>query len=90
VVINSTTSEASVVNVTAAYMQAGSHLRLFIGYPYFGSNILEHDPSIGVEQAIPILPKLLLWALVGATVVVGVAVAAVKLLKRPVNILSVK
>ncbi|MCS7115731.1 MAG: hypothetical protein N0A00_10135 [Candidatus Bathyarchaeota archaeon] len=90
VVINSTTGEPSVVNVTAAYMQAGSHLRLFIGYPYFGSGILEHDPSIGVEQAIPILPKLLLWVLVGATVVIGVAVAAVKLLKKPVNILAVR
>jgi len=90
VVINSTTGEPSVVNVTAAYMQAGSHLRLFIGYPYFGSNILEHDPSIGVEQAIPLLPKMLLWILVSATVVIGVAVAAVKLLKKPVNILAVK
>jgi hypothetical protein len=88
-VINSTTNEPKVVNVTAAYMQAGNHLRLFIGYPYFGSNILEHDPSIGVEQAIPILPKLL-WILVGATIVIGVAVAAVKLLKKPVNILAVK
>jgi hypothetical protein len=88
-VINSTTNEPSVVNVTAAYMQAENHLRLFIGYPYFGNNILEHDPSIGVEQAIPILPKLL-WILVGASVVIGVAVAAVKLLKKPVNILAVK
>jgi hypothetical protein len=88
-VIDSTTGEPSVVNVTAAYMQAGNHLRLFIGYPYFGSDILEHDPSIGVEQAIPILPKLL-WILVGATIVIGVAVAAVKLLKKPVNILAVK
>jgi hypothetical protein len=88
-VINSTTNEPRVVDVTAAYMQAGNHLRLFIGYPYFGSNILEHDPSIGVEQAIPILPKLL-WILVGATIVIGVAVAAVKLLKKPVNILAVK
>ena len=88
-IINSTTNEPSVVDVTAAYMQAGNHLRLFIGYPYFGSNILEHDPSIGVEQAIPILPKLL-WILVGATVVIGVAVAAVKLLKKPINILAVK
>jgi hypothetical protein len=88
-VINSTTGEPSVVKVTAAYMQAGNHLRLFIGYPYFGSNILEHDPSIGVEQAIPILPELL-WVLIGATVVIGVAVAALKLLKKPINILAVK
>ncbi|MEM2281310.1 MAG: hypothetical protein QXZ68_04905 [Candidatus Bathyarchaeia archaeon] len=92
VIINSTTGEASVVNVTASYMTAGNHLRLFIGYPYFGSNTLEHDPSIGVEvaeQVAPLLPKLL-WVLVGATVVIGVAVAALKLLKKPVNILAVK
>ena len=88
-VIDSTTGEPSVVNVTAAYMQAGNHLRLFISYPYFGNNTLEHDPSIGVEQVIPILPKLI-WILVGASVVIGVAVAAVKLLKKPVNILAVK
>ncbi len=90
IVINSTTSEASTVGVTAAYMQAGNHLRLFIGYPYFGSNILEHDPSIGVEKVIPWLPINMLWVLIGATVVIGVAVAAIKLLKKPINILAVK
>jgi len=89
IVINSTTGESSVVDVTAAYMQRGNHLRLFIGYPYFGSNILEHDPSIGVEQPIPTLPKLL-WVLIGATVVIGVAVAALKIKKKSINILAVK
>ena len=88
-VINSETYQSSVESVTAAYMQAGNHLRLFIGYQYFGNNILEHDPIIGVEQPISILPRLLL-ILVGATVIIGVAVAAVKLLKKPVNILTVK
>jgi len=89
VVINSTTGEASVVNVTASYMAAGNHLRLFIGYPYFGSDILEHDPFIGVEQAIPILPKLL-WVLVGATVVIALIVVAVRVQRKPINILAVK
>jgi len=37
------------VPVKAAYIAAGAHMRLFIGYPYFGSGSLEHDPSIGVD-----------------------------------------
>jgi len=81
------------VNVTASYIAAGGHLRLFICYPYFGNNTLEHDPTIGLASA-PLIPELittkLLWILVGATVVICVAVAAVKLLKKPVNILAVK
>jgi len=82
------------VNVTASYIAAGGHLRLFICYPYFGNYTLEHDPTIGLTSAptIPelVTPKLLIWILVGATVIIGVAVAAVKLLKKPVNILAVK
>jgi hypothetical protein len=81
------------VNVTASYIAAGGHLRLFICYPYFGNYTLEHDPTIGLASA-PAIPELittkLLWILIGATVVIGVAVAAVKLLKKPVNILAVK
>jgi len=41
--------EASTVPVKAAYIAAGAHMRLFIGYPYFGNGSLEHDPSIGVD-----------------------------------------
>jgi len=37
------------LNVTASYIEAGSHMRLFIGYPYFDGGTLEHDPSIGLE-----------------------------------------
>lgn len=37
------------VPVKASYIEAGAHMRLFIGYPYFGDETLEHDPSIGVE-----------------------------------------
>jgi len=90
VVINSTTQEKSIVNVTAAYIPAGNHMRLFIGYPYFGSNTLEHDPSIGVESVVPWLPTGLLMILIGATIVIAAAVAAVKLRKKTVNIVNVQ
>ena len=84
------TNEKSLVNVTAAYIPAGNHMRLYIGYPYFGNNTLEHDPSIGVENIVPWLPTNVLLILIGSTVIIGVAVAAVKLRKRPVNFLRVK
>ncbi len=88
---NGTTHEF--VDVTASYIAAGGHLRLFICYPYFGNYALEHDPTIGLASA-PTIPELittkLLWILIGATAVIGVAVAAVKLLKKPVNVLTVK
>ena len=90
VVINSTTQEKSIVNVTAAYIPAGNHMRLFIGYPYFGNSTLEHDPSIGVESVVPWLPTGLLMILIGATIGIAVAVAAVKLRKKTVNIVNVQ
>jgi len=43
------TGDVGMVPVKAAYIAAGAHMRLFIGYPYFGNGSLEHDPSIGVE-----------------------------------------
>lgn len=89
VVINST-GHPSLVNVTAAYISAGNHMRLFIGYPYFGNNTLEHDPSIGVESVTPWLPTNLLMLLIGATILIAVAVAAVKVRKKTVNILSIQ
>ena len=89
VIINSTTQEKSLVNVTAAYITAGNHMRLFIGYPYFGSNTLEHDPSLGVENVVPWLPTNLLMILIGATIAIAIAVAAVKLRKKTVNIVNV-
>lgn len=75
-------------DVTAAYISAGNHMRLFIGYPYFGNCTLEHDPSIGVESVTPWLPTNLLLILIGATIIIGVAVIAVKVRKKTVNIVS--
>ena len=41
--------DVNMVPVKAAYIAAGAHMRLFLGYPYFGNGTLEHDPSIGVD-----------------------------------------
>jgi hypothetical protein len=90
VVINATTREKSLVNVTAAYITAGNHMRLFIGYSYFGDNTLEHDPSIGVESVVPWLPINLLMILIGATIAMAIAVGVVKMRKKTVNILNVQ
>ncbi len=43
------TGDVNMVPVKAAYIAAGAHMRLFLGYPYFGNGTLEHDPSIGVD-----------------------------------------
>lgn len=90
VVINSTTNEIVPVNITAAYIPAGNHMRLFIGYPYFGNSTLEHDPSIGVESVTLWLPTGLLLLLISATTIIAVAVAVLKVRKKTVNIVSMK
>jgi len=41
--------DISMVPVKAAFRPAGAHMKLFLGYPYFGNGTLEHDPSIGVD-----------------------------------------
>lgn len=89
-VVIDATGDATPVNVTAAYISAGNHMRLFIGYPYFGNCTLEHDPSIGVEGVTPWLPTNLLLILIGATIVIGVAVVAVKVRRKMVNIVDVQ
>jgi len=43
------TKTVTTLPVKASYIAAGFHMRLFIGYPYFGNGTLEHDPSIGVD-----------------------------------------
>jgi len=89
-VINSTTGDKSMVNVTAAYMAGENHMRLYLGYPYFGNNTLEHDPTIGVETVASWLPTNLVAILIAATIAIAVAVVAVKMRKRTVNIVSVQ
>ena len=80
------------VNVTASYIAAGAHLRLFICYPHFGNRTLEHDPTIGLTSAPPI-PTLvrpeMIAILLGATIAIAIAVATIELRKKPVNIVNV-
>jgi hypothetical protein len=77
-------------SVTAAYIASGRHMAVFIGYPYFGNNTLEHDPSLGLENVVPWLPTSLLMVLIGATVIIIAAVAAVRLRKKPINIVNIQ
>jgi hypothetical protein len=90
--LNETGDTVDYVNVTASYIAAGAHLRLFICYPYFGDYTLEHDPTIGLASA-PALPtltgRMMLAILIGATLVIAVAVAAVRMMKKPVNIVNI-
>ena len=65
-------------------------MRLFIGYPYFGNNTLEHDPSIGLESIAPWLPTSLLTILISATTILAIAIVGMKLRKKPVNIVNVQ
>jgi len=90
--LNETGGTVGYVNVTASYIAAGGHMRLFLCYPYFGNYTLEHDPTIGLSES-PLIPSLtnqnLLMILVGATIAIAVAVAGVKLRRKPVNIVNV-
>ncbi len=53
------------VDVNAAYISAGRHMRVFLGYQYFGNNTLEHDPPIGVESLLTVGPPIQMIVLVG-------------------------
>jgi len=91
--LNETGDTVDYVDVTASYIAARAHLRLFICYPYFGDYTLEHDPTIGLASA-PAIPTLvnpeLLMVLIGTTIAIAVAVAAVRLRRKTVDIVSVQ
>jgi hypothetical protein len=78
----------STVDVTASYISGGAHMRVYIGYPYFGNMTLEHDPSIGLE----IVPAFITWplilALLSAVSIIAVAILAIRQKKGPINMLK--
>jgi hypothetical protein len=78
------------VDVTASYIAAGGHMRLYICYPYFGNYILEHDPSIGLEALPALVTYTLLLALLGIATMIVVAILVVRWKRGPVNILKPK
>lgn len=55
--VTNPSGDTKLVNVTAAYIEAGYHMRLFIGYPYFDGGTLEHDPSFGLEVEETMTPE---------------------------------
>ena len=81
---------ATVVDVTASYISAGSHLRLFLAYPYFGDRTLEHDPSLGLDSLPTLVTPGLLLVVIGAASVIAVAVVAVRWKRRTVNIVGAR
>jgi hypothetical protein len=87
-VIDPTTKEATTVNVTASYIAAGGHMRLFLGYPYFGDDTLEHDPVIGAEYVPAFVSPVLVLILVVAAGAVGVVFAVAKWKRKTVNIVG--
>jgi len=78
----------TLVNVTASYIAAGGHMRLFLGYPYFGNNTLEHDPLIGAEYIPAFVSPVLVLILVVAAGAVGVVFAVAKWKRKTVNIVG--
>jgi hypothetical protein len=76
------------VDVTASYISAGGHMRVFLGYPYFGNNTLEHDPSLGVESFPQLITPILIIVLVCVTAVIVAAILVVRRRGKIVNIVG--
>ncbi len=87
-VIDPITEEATIENVTASYIAAGGHMRLFLAYPYFGNKTLEHDPLLGVEYIPPFVLPVLVLILVVVTGAISVAVVIAKWKRTPVDIVG--
>ena len=91
--LNETGDTVRYVNVTASYIAAGGHMRLFLCYPYFGNNTLEHDPTLGLASALlppTLVTPELLGALLIATGAIVTAVAIVKWKKKTINVVGVR
>jgi len=86
--VNDTVIET--VDVNAAYISAGRHMRVFLGYPYFGNNTLEHDPSIGVESLLTLGPPIQIIVLVGVTAVIAAAILIARKKGKIGNVVGVK
>jgi len=87
-VIDPETGDVAPENVTASYIAAGGHMRLFLGYPYFGNKTLEHDPLIGAEYVPPFVSPVLVLILVVAAGAIGVVLAVAKWKRKIVNIVG--
>jgi hypothetical protein len=64
-------------------------MRVFLGYPYFGNNTLEHDPSLGIESLPQLITPNLIIVLVGASVVIATSILVVRWRRKIVNVIGV-
>jgi len=87
-IIDPTTEETKSANVTASYIAAGGHMRLFLCYPYFGSDILEHDPLIGAEVIPAFVSPILVLILVAVAGAIGAGLAVAKWKRKTINMVG--
>jgi len=78
----------SLIDVKAAYIAAGAHMRLFLCYPYFGNKTLEHDPSLGLEAIPSLISPQLLTALVGTVAIIAAVVLVARWQRKPINVVG--
>ncbi len=78
----------TVVDVTASYIPAGNHMRLYICYPYFGNQTLEHDPSLGLEMIPTLITPQTLLVLIGAASIITLAVLTIRWKRKTINIVT--
>ncbi len=87
-IIDPTTEETKSANVTASYIAAGGHMRLFLCYPYFGSDMLEHDPLIGAEVIPAFVSPILVLILVAVAGAIGAGLAVAKWKRKTINMVG--
>jgi len=78
----------SLIDVKAAYISAGAHMRLFLCYPYFGNKTLEHDPSLGLEAIPSLISPQLVLILVGTVAVIAAVVLVARWQRKPINVVG--
>jgi hypothetical protein len=83
-VFNETTQEAYSEDAAASYRTANNYMQLFICYPYFGANTLEHGPSIGIDTNAELIPEnlpVILVIIIATVIAIATAKTSHKLKK---------
>jgi len=80
-----TNTTVNAIDATASYISGGGHMRVFINYPYFANNALEHDPSLGLEVPPTLIEPPLLIVLLITTTIITVAVVVTRLRRRNIT-----
>lgn len=78
----------TMVDVKASYISAGNHIRLFLAYPYFGNNTLEHDPSLGLEMMPTFVSPGALVILVCTISTITIVIVAYRWRRKTINLVG--